>query len=128
MLDSIHTTIKYSKMFDTEDSDSSVDDEMLAWIYQYPDLQLNARNFGYLRQGAVSSVPMCITGEDDVAEHTKDTLSKIVRMCSREEVESIRNVDDAKNLIAHNQLSLEQAERLGREQEEERRTSERIRA
>ena len=74
-------------MFDTEDSDSSVDDETLAWIDQYPELELDARTFSYLERGAVASVPMCITEEDDVAEHAKETLSKILGMCSREEVE-----------------------------------------
>ena len=88
---------------------------------------MNARTFSYLRQGAVASVPMCIIEEDDVAKHAKDTLSKILGMCSREEVESIGNVDNAKNLISHKQLILEQAERLRREQEEECRRSKRIR-
>ena len=114
-------------MFDMEDSDSSIDDETLAWIDQYPELELDAPTFNYLRGGAVASVPTCITQEDDVAEHAKDTLSKILRMCSREEVESIGNVNDAKTLISHKQLILEQAETLGREQEEGRRTSKRNR-
>ena len=115
-------------MFDMEDSDSSIDDETLAWIDQYPELELDAPTFNYLRGGAVASVPTSITGEDDVAEHAKDTLSKILGMCSREEVESIGNVNDAKTLISQKQLILEQAERLGRGQDEERRRSERNRA
>ena len=110
----------YQKMFDTEDSDSSGDDETFAWIDQYPDLALNVRTFRYLQQGAVAHVLTCITQDNDVAAHAKDTLAKILRMCSRDEVESIRNVDDARDLITQKQLILEQAERFGREQREVR--------
>ena len=111
---------KIWKMFDSEDSDSSVDDETLAWIDQYPDLELNARTFRHLQRGAVASVPDCITREEDVAAHAKDTLAKILTMCSREEVDLIRNVDNATELISQKQLILEQAERLEREQKKPR--------
>ena len=109
---------KIWKMFDSEDSDSSVDDETLAWIDQYPDLELNVQTFRHLQRGAVAHVPECITGEEDVAAHAKDTLAKILTMCSREEVDLIRNVDNATELISQKQLILEQAERLEREQKE----------
>ena len=82
-------------MFDTDDSDSSVDNETLAWIDQYPYLELNARTFGYLQRGDVAHVPACIILEGNVAAHAKETLDKVLRICSREEVELIRNVDDA---------------------------------
>ena len=36
-------------MLDAEDSDSSIDDETLAWIDQYPELELDAPTFNYLR-------------------------------------------------------------------------------
>ena len=114
-------------MFDSEDSDSSVDDETSAWIDQYPDLALNVRTFGFLRQDAVTHVPMCITADNDVAAHAKDTLAKILRMCSRDEVESIRNVDDARDLITQKQIILEQAREQEEVHEEQRRRSERIR-
>ena len=104
-------------MFDTDDSDSSVDDETVAWIDQYPYLELNARTFGYLQRGAVAHVPECITLEGDVAAHAKETLDKVLRICSREEVELIRNVDDATDLISQKHLILDQAERLEGEQE-----------
>ena len=99
-------------MFDTEDSDSTVNDETLAWIDQYPELELDACTFSYLERGAVASVPMCITDENDVAKHAKDTLYKRLGMCSREEVECIGNVDDATNLISHKQLILERLRHL----------------
>ena len=115
----------YRKMFDTEDSDSSVDDETFAWIDQYPDLALNVRTFRYLQQGAVAHVPTCITQDNDVAAHAKDTLAKILRMCSRDEVESIRNVDDARDLITQKQIILEQAREQEEVHEEQRRRSRR---
>ena len=107
-------------MFDTEDSDSSVDDETLAWIDQYPDLELNGRTFSYLQEGAVASVPTTITEDNDIAAHAKETLSKILRMCSREEIDLIQNVYDARDLISQKQLILEQAEILAQEREEDR--------
>ena len=118
-------------MFDTEDSDSSVDDKTLAWIDQYPVLELSARTFGYLHAGAVATVPPCITGENDVAAHAKELLSKVLRTCLREDVDLIQNVHDARDLIERKHLILEQAERLESVRSEERRIererSERVR-
>ena len=124
---SIHATINYSRMFDTEDSDSDADEGTLAWIDHYPQLGLNAKTFGFLWQGAVESVPLCINGENNLETHAEETLAKILEACSRDDVDSIRDTQDARDLISRKLLILEQSERLRRGQEEEQRRRESIR-
>ena len=104
----------------TEYSDSDVDEEALAWIDSHPQLGLNAQNFGLLWQGAVVSVPPNIIGENNIEAHAKETLTKILRACSRDEVDLITDTQDAIDLISRKLLILEQSERLRREQELER--------
>ena len=104
----------------TEYSDSDVDEETLAWIDSHPQLGLNAQNFGLLWQGAVVSVPPNIIGENNIEAHVKETLTKILRACSRDEVDLITDTQDAIDLISRKLLILEQSERLRREQELER--------
>ena len=110
-----------------EDSDSDVDEGTLAWIDRYPQLGLNTQTFRFLWQGAVESVPSCINGENNLETHAEETLTKILGACSRDDVDSIRDTQDARDLISRKLLILEQSERLRREQEEERRRRESIR-
>ena len=107
-------------MFDMEDSDSDVDEGTLAWIDRYPQLGLNTQTFRFLWQGAVESVPSCINGENNLETHAEETLTKILGACSRDDVDSIRDTQDARDLISRKLLILEQSERLRREQELER--------
>ena len=103
-----------------EDSDSDVDEGTLAWIDRYPQLGLNTQTFRFLWQGAVESVPSCINGENNLETHAEETLTKILGACSRDDVDSIRDTQDARDLISRKLLILEQSERLRREQELER--------
>ena len=84
----------------TEYSDSDVDEETLAWIDSHPQLGLNAQNSGLLWQGAVVSVPPNIIGENNIEAHAKETLTKILRASSRDEVDLIRDTQDAIDLIS----------------------------
>ena len=79
------------------------------------------------QQGAVESVPSCINGENNLETHAEETLTKILRGSSRDDVDLIRDTQDARDLISRKLLILEQSERLKREQEEERRRRESIR-
>ena len=95
-------------MFDTEYSDSDVDEETLAWIDSHPQLGLNAQNFGLLWQGAVVSVPPNIIGENNIEAHAKETLTKILRASSRDDVDHlIQDIQDARDLISLKLLILE---------------------
>ena len=112
-------------MFDTEDSDSDVDEQTLAWIDQYPQLGLNAQTFEFLWQGAVESVPSCINGEDNIEAHAEETLTTILRASSRDDVDLIEDIQDARDLISRKQFVLEESERFSREQESDRRARQR---
>ena len=108
-----------------EDSDSDVDEGTLAWIDRYPQLGLNTQTFRFLWQGAVESVPSCINGENNLETHAEETLTKILGACSRDDVDSIRDTQDARDLISRKQFVLEESERFSREQESDRRARQR---
>ena len=111
-------------------SDSDYDDELLAWIDQFPILDLNEEILGYLRRGAAESVPECIVGEDNVEAHARTALTQILGISSRNDVHSIRSVHDAMDFILRQQLVLAEAAnsnfgrtRSGREREARRRSN-----
>ena len=110
-------------------SDSDNDDELLAWIDQFPILELNEEILGYLQRGAAESVPECIVGEDNVEAHARTALTQVLGISSRNDVHSIRSVHDAMDFISRQQLVLEEAAnsnfgrtRSGREREAKRRS------
>ena len=93
-------------------SDSDDDDELLAWIDQFPILELNEEILGYLQRGAAESVPECIVGEDNVEAHARTALTQVLGISSRNDVHSIRSVHDAMDFISGQQLVLAQAQQL----------------
>ena len=84
-------------------------DETLAWIDRFQEIELDAKIRTLLQQSAAERVPQHLRGDANIKAHARTTLMQTLLISTRDEVHAIRSVQDAKYLILRNHSILAEA-------------------